>query len=471
MQKLLQKLRTYSWYQYAGETTAMVLCLLFITAGSLVAVHRFWQYQVFYYDFGIYDQAIRHLAKFEPPIIEHYVVGGKIIWADHFHPGIILLAPLYWITDRSEGLLILQAAAIGISGYILFRVALIKLKKYLPSLAILISYLLFVGLQNAVITDFHEVAILTVPLSLAYWAIITNRKKWFLVFFILSLSFKETLFLLGVGLSFFVYLYRPAWRKLAVGTAVASVAWGLLTIRVVIPYLSGGKYQYFEDYDYGRILQQLFLPLTKLKTVFNLFWSFLFLPLFYLPTLPMIVLNLVPRFLSSAPSRWSLGMHYNAELAPTLAVSALLVLALLQKRFAPRVITMLSVAIIANALFLHAYWLRGPLAMAYNPALYSHSKEFGFLDRLIAVVPKGKSVMTQNNLAVRFTDGNVYLLRENYGEYMPDYILMDVREGQNGNNFYGLGEPQKFLSIIQNDDRYETVYATGDQYAFARKEE
>lgn len=460
-----QQVRKYLW-----EGFAVVFCLLFIISGSVVAVHRYWQYEVFYYDFGIYDQAIRHLAKFEAPIIEHYTVGGKIIWADHFHPGIILLSPLYWITTRSEGLLILQATAIGISGYIIFCIATIMLKQYLPSFAVLVAYLLFVGIQNAVITDFHEVAILTIPLSLTYWAILTNRKKWFLVFFILCLSFKETLFLLGIGLSFFVYIYQPAWKKLAVSTAIGSTLYGLFTIKILIPYLSGGIYQYLEKYNYSTLIRDLFWPILKLKTVLNLFWSFLFLPLAYLPTLPIIIFNLVPRFLSGAPSRWDLGMHYNAEIAPTLAISTVLVLVLMQKRYSKRILSIVSLLLIGNAIFLHVYMFRGPLAMAYNPALYSHSQDFEFLDKLISQAPDEKTVMTQNNLATRFTDRTVYLLRYNYEEYQPDYILMDVRDGQNANNFYGLADPKKLLMLIQKDEKYRQVYSTNDQFAFARVE-
>lgn len=455
-----------SWWELA----AIACCLLFVIAGSIVSVHRFWQYEVFYYDFGIYDQAIRHLAKFEPPVIDHYTVGGKIIWADHLHPGIMLLAPLYWITSRSEGLLILQSLAIGLSGYIIFRTNFRLLKSYLPSLAVLVMYLLFVGIQNAVITDFHEVAILTIPLAFAYWAILNNHKRWFVAFFVLCLSFKETLFLLGVGLSFFVWLYRPAWRKLAVGLAVGSISYGLFAIKFFIPYLSGGIYQYYENYDYSKIIQSLFWPVLKLKTVLNLFWSFGFLPLAYLPTLPIIILNLVPRFLSGAPSRWDLGMHYNAEIAPTLAISAALVLFRLQKRLSNRSMVMLSLLLIANSIFLHTYWLRGPLALAYNPAFYRHSREFGFLDKLIAQVPNGATVMTQNNLAVRFTDRPVYLLRYNYVDYQPEYILMDIRAGQNANNFYGLQDPSKLLGIIQADKQYRQIYATNEQFAFKRVE-
>jgi uncharacterized membrane protein len=142
----------------------------------------------------------------------------------------------------------------------------------------------------------------------------------------------------------------------------------------------------------------------------------------------------------------------------------------MQQRYAKRVITLISFLLIGNAIFLHAYMFRGPLAMAYNPALYSHSKDFSFLDQLIAQAPAGKTVMTQNNLATRFTDRTVYLLRYNYEDYRPEIILMDVREGQNANNFYGLQDPKKLLTLIQKDKNYQQIYSTDGQFAFARIE-
>src|SRR3989344_3357598 len=89
------------------------LCtLLFMIAGVFVSLNRYWQYNVFYYDFGIFDSAIWSVSRFKPPIIDHLAVGGKWIFADHFNPSIFLLSPLYWLTDRQEMILVVQAAVV-----------------------------------------------------------------------------------------------------------------------------------------------------------------------------------------------------------------------------------------------------------------------------------------------------------------------------------------------------------------------
>lgn len=84
------------------DVAAILATAVFILAGMLVSLNRFWQYEVFYYNFGVFDEAIWHISRFQPPIIEHLLVSGRISLADHFDLSILLLAPLFWLTDRSE---------------------------------------------------------------------------------------------------------------------------------------------------------------------------------------------------------------------------------------------------------------------------------------------------------------------------------------------------------------------------------
>jgi len=154
---------------------AYILCALFILAGILVSLNRYWQYEVFYYNFGVFDQAIWKVSRLQAPTIEHVLVGGKWIFADHFNPSILLLAPLYWITDRSEILLIVQALFVGLAGLVLYKIGLKVLKDKILSLGIIVCYLLFIGIQNAVITDFHEITVMTLPLAITFWTIIKKR--------------------------------------------------------------------------------------------------------------------------------------------------------------------------------------------------------------------------------------------------------------------------------------------------------
>ncbi len=139
--------------------------ILYTLAAVLVSLHRFWQYEVFYYDFGLFDQAIWNVAHGKAPIIDHLVMGGKLIFADHLSPSLFLLSPLYWFTHRQEILLIAQALAVGASALVIYTVARKMLHGSWLGFCTIVSYTLFVGLQNALIYDIHEVTFATLPLA------------------------------------------------------------------------------------------------------------------------------------------------------------------------------------------------------------------------------------------------------------------------------------------------------------------
>src|SRR4030042_6870023 len=81
----------------------IVFIFLYSLAASLVSLNRYWQYNAFWYDFGIFDTTIWKLSRFQLPIILNLQPPlGKIVWADHLNPSAILLAPIYWITDKQE---------------------------------------------------------------------------------------------------------------------------------------------------------------------------------------------------------------------------------------------------------------------------------------------------------------------------------------------------------------------------------
>jgi hypothetical protein len=110
--------------------------------------------------------------------------------------------------------------------------------------------------------------------------------------------------------------------------------------------------------------------------------------------------------------------------------------------------------------------LHGPFALAYNPAFYKHTNNFKFLDSMVDKIPKEATVMTHNNLAVRFTHQKVWLLRQNYSYYKPDYILIDLRSGQNPNNFYGTDNYASIAAQLKIDPNYSLLYHTESQFVF-----
>lgn len=445
---------------------------IYTLAAALVSLHRFWQYEVFYYDFGIYDQAIWNVAHFRPPIIDHFVIPGKIIFADHFNPSIFLLSPVYWFTSRPEALIIVQALAVGASALVLYALGRRLLKHDLASAAIVISYLLFVGIQNALIADIHEVTYMVLPLSLTLYGILTQNKKLFWISFFITLGYKESTALLGIAMAMLIYWKNPSWKKTAIVVGSISLLWGIATTQYFIPYFYGRKYFYTPSIDPNpfAIIGSFFNAPEKIRTLTITFGSFGFLPLLTPVMWPLIIQDLATRFMQHEfPLRWTLGLHYSTQMAVICAVSSMLSFSAVMRRIPDkRTITGISIMLIALSIFLHRFVTRAPLGLAYNPAFYQNTKNFTFLDDLLSRVPKGASVMTQNNLAPHLIHTNqVYLLRAVYDDFMPDYFVLDLREGQNFNDFFG-ADIEALKLTLPKDTRYEIYYQNGDQIIYKR---
>ncbi len=463
---------------------------LFTLAAALVSINRYWQFEVFYYDFGIFDQAIWKVAHFQAPIIEHLVIGGKWIFADHFSPGMFLLAPLYWLTDRPEIMLFAQAVAAGVSALILHRVARKVLQNEFLAGAVVVSYCLFVGLQNALITDMHEVVFMLVPLMLTIQAIVFGERKMLWVWFALTLLFKESAFLLGMGLGLFMWWIRRDWWREAMIMLVTAVIWGALVTQLIIPAFSGTQYAYKPDFykEPWKNVWSLVDQPQKRRTQLLSLWSFGFLPVIAPASWPLIGQDFVVRFVpQNTQGRWDLGMHYSAQLAPLLAVGMIYGLMAVQtivtkQKWAEKklhqgcwltvgqsVLLVLAGGVILNSFYLHRFKLRGPLGLAYNRAFYTHSADFGFLEKLVALVPPTASVMTQNNLAAHFTHQQVWLSRDNYPEQNPDYVVFDLRPEQNPNNLYAMsGNLKLVVENLKKDPNYKILFNTGDQWVFQK---
>ena len=79
--------------------------------------------------------------------------------------------------------------------------------------------------------------------------------------------------------------------------------------------------------------------------------------------------------------------------------------------------------------------------------------------------------MTMNNLAAHFTHQEVILLHRNYKNIQPDVVALDLRPGQNANNFYPLSfdETKNLVASLSADVNYEKRGITDSQFIYTRK--
>jgi uncharacterized membrane protein len=469
------KIKIYNFTIEFGifDLCALVAVILFTVAGILVSLNRFWQYEASYIDFGQYDRAIWLVSRFQEPIFYHFIHGRINVLGDHVTPSVFLISPFYWFTNKSEMILVVQAIVVGLSGLFLYDIARIILKNKLAALSILISYCLFVGLQNAVITEFHELTVMTLPFMITFWAILKNKKITFYIALLIMLGCKEVTFATGITLGIALFFLKKDWRKHAIATILISAAWGFIAFKLIIPYYNHGQYLYAASIPSGIIpkITALFDQPEKRHTLLYSFFSFSFLPILAPQFWLMILQDYASRFIPrDFVTRWGLGLHYNAQSAVILALASIFALRLLftlpiLKKFN----AFIAIIIILNAIFLFRFILHGPFLLATNQTFYQDSNNFKFLDTMVKQIPANASVMTQNDLAIRFTHQDVRLISTDYQNSKPDYILFDLRPGQNPNNYFGINNINNIFKIVSQDTNYKNIYHTQYQFIFERK--
>lgn len=401
-------------------------------------MNRYLQFEAGYYDFGIFDRTLWLLSRFKMPVIDHFVLAGRPIFADHLYPSLLIMAPLYWLTDMRTMWLVVQATFAALSGLVLYATAKHVLKRDVPAIAVMLTYYSFVGLQNAIITEFHELTLMTLPLSVLIYASVKENKRLFLLSFFWALGFKESTFMTLCPLMLFVMIRSPYLRRLAMVCGVIAVAWAGIAIYLIIPSFSPHGYIYAPTLPHSLfgVIKKLVDSQIKLSTLVTSSLSFGFTNL-ATPTLwPTYIFHYLGRFTSESTTRHDLGLHYNAEISPIYTLSMILFLSKLRNK---KALLIASLLIMTLAIGLMRFKTHGPLLLSINPAFYTHTRMFNYLEQAIATVPRNSKVLTHNNLAVRFTHHNdVRILRSVNQFAWADYIVIDTREGQSINNFLGI---------------------------------
>lgn len=346
------------------------------------------------------------------------------------------------------------------------------LKNKLESFCILIIYFTFIGLHNALITEFHALTLLPLPLSIFLYSLTTKKPLLLILSWIAILLTKEITFIIPAYFGLYLtFKNKGYWRKLGLFITIISGIYGFSIIKFIMPMFSGQNHLYLSQATDGFTWSKL-IELKKLKTILQTFLSYGFLPLFAPEILPPIIANWTSRFISDG-SRYDLGMHYNDEIAPTLIFATIIgyqrVKKKIRKKLNHKSIKLGLLLTTIFSLFLNLYIYRSPMLMAFNKDFYLHTENFTFLDELLKNIPENGTVMAQHNLAGKLAYRKVYILRENYEDFQPDYIVIDTRKGQEPNNFLGIKDFNNLTELLANDSNYEIYYDQGEQKIYKRK--
>ncbi|HVL95470.1 MAG TPA: DUF2079 domain-containing protein [Solirubrobacteraceae bacterium] len=385
------------------DPVVVAAALAAVAAYSLLAVVRHRTFRSTGFDLGLFDQVVWHYSRLEAPAST--LKGLPSILGDHFSPVLALLAPVRWL--GTDALLVAQAALVVAAALPIAAFTRRRLGEG-ATRAVVIAYLLFGGVQEALWFDLHEVAF--APLLIALCVDAADRRR-----FGRSVAAAAALLAVKEDMAFLVIaigLWYALLGRRALGAAVAAgaAAWFVVVTELLIPWAAGGgaAYGYWDYRQFGdgpldsllgvlrepwRVVTVAVSPAEKLRTLAYLLGAFLGLALLS-PLRWLLVPLLAARLLSDTPKHWTLEDHYSLTIAPVLALGAADGLARLARRW-PRGERRAAVALVAVAVALVPAF---PLRELARPAFYAPPPAYRAAGEALARVPDGAPVSASNRL-------------------------------------------------------------------------
>ncbi|MFJ5936290.1 DUF2079 domain-containing protein [Streptomyces sp. NPDC093071] len=444
---------------------AGVLCVLYFLYSWVQYAH----FRTPSWDLGIFGQSVRAYAEFRAPLVDIKGPGFPIL-GDHFSPVTALLAPLYWIWPSPVALLFAQAALFAASAAVVGRTAQEVLGSRAVGLGLAIAYGLSWGLQEAVKSDFHEIAFAVPLLALACRALLLGRWSLAASWAIPLILVKEDMGLTVAMVGAVVFLKGS--RRLGAALAAFGVSAFALTVLVLIPAASSlGQYDYWAklektgegaDASFGQVVVDALASGERWEMVLYLLAITGFLAL-RSPLVLLVLPTLGWRFLSQDPNHWGMLWHYSAILMPVVFLA--LVDGARAVRTSPRpwlvsygkvvvpVATAVALVLAANL----------PLSELLKPETYREDARVAQARAAVAAVPEGTSVETDVSLLAHFTaDHRVYWAGTSR-DVDPDYLVYDLRGWSQQ-----ASDPVRLASQLHPRARYELTHRS-DGFAVLKR--
>jgi uncharacterized membrane protein len=464
---------------------------------TVFALARYYTFHTGSYDLVIFDQAVRSYAHFQPGISVikgvHNGFGPHFsVLGDHWSPILAVLAPLYWIHNGPQTLLVAQSVlfALAIPPVWLFTRRAFGggqravLAAYLAAIAYALSW----PIASAMNFGFHEVAFAPALTAVALERLQAGRLRPALLALAALLLVKEDMGVLVAGIGLYLLVARPqqvARQRLAALVLIAvGVVDSALAIYVLIPAFGGRPGYYWAYTALGSnapqalvhlvlhpvsSLKLLVTPQVKLQTMLWLLGAFCFLPLRSPITLAAVPL-LAERMLGSVfAGWWGTSFQYNAFLVVVLVCAAVDGAARIDRSLARR-----------RAQPAGPAWAAGPVALAcvvamclaalilvprfafgaaLSPSFFQQDPRMRAAAAAAAAVPAGVTVEAVNHLGPQLSARDTVLLWDGDGSspLRPPWVVADVAKRE-----------FTFPSLTAQRQRVALLERTGYQVVFQR---
>jgi uncharacterized membrane protein len=394
----------------SGTTLSMTVLGVALATFVGVFVAQTWElhrhFGTYGFDLGIYDQGTWLLSRFQAPFV---TVRGLDLFGQHASYVLVLVAPLYRLWPDPRLLLLLQAIALAVPAWVVYRLGARHLGNPAAGLAVAIAYLAYPAMQWALTWQFHPETLAAAFLTLAALAADGRRTRLMALWLGLALLCREDVGLAVAGFGGLLMLtgQRVTGRRVL----VAGLAWWLLATFLLIPWANGRPTNLFElNYGItglGPVALLRALPsmagrvlATALSNQGLGYLLLVLVPLLALPLLaPKALLPVAPAlFLNLAavpPEQHQIRYQYLAIVAPFLAIATVRGLAVVAARrralLAPALIALVVVALAMDQRFGPAPWSHDKIVSTASPA-------DGARRRALAMIPPSAPVSAQFNL-------------------------------------------------------------------------
>lgn len=406
--------------------TAAVLCALYF----LYAYLRYSHFHSPSWDLGIFEQEVRAYAGFHAPVVD--IKGpGYLILGDHFSPVVALLVPLYWIWPSALALLFAQAALFAASAVVVGRTAQ-QILGGRAGLCVTVAYGLSWGLQEAVKSEFHEIA-LAVPLIALVCRALLLERWWAAALWALPLVLvKEDL---GVTVAVVGAVLALLGRRLQ---GLLLAAFGMfafaLTVLVLIPAASSaGTYDYWTKIEKNgeqevSLLDSVLGVLNssvKLEMLVFLVGITAFLAL-RSPLILLVLPTLGWRLLSQDSNHWGMVWHYSAILMPVVFLAMVDGVRRSRASKRPWLVSYANVAVPVATAIAVTLTQHLPLRDLLRPETYTADAKAEAARRTLEAIPVGARVETDITLMSHLTsDRTVYWIGGAPGT-APDVVAINL---------------------------------------------
>lgn len=468
-----------------------LISILFIAGAiySIISVIVHNHFQTFGWDLGFFDQIIWKVSRGD--FRAYSSLAHENLLADHFQPVLYLLAPFIRVVSDVRVLLIAQAFLVVMAAYPLYLLSRSLTGNIIFSLGAVFSYLLFLGTQWTILNEFHQTAFLPLFISLVFYSLMKRNNILYWVSIAGILATKEEYALLVSSLGIICWwVYRK--RLSGIMTCIFGIIFFFFLINFLMPKLSVGGV-YFHN-DFGRagytseqvilnsiknpkfFFESMVFPIIKVKTVFNSFLAFGFLPVLSPLFLIPVVENFSTRFIYAGPqfTQWVNVNQHAAPLGILLSVGSIyssLVLAKIINRKTKiktdRILTVLGFYLIFAGIIQNIL-LHGPVNSLFKRQFYETLDWMNDNNMVIAKVPRDVSLATQNSMLPHVSQRkDIYLLPE-LGN--AQYVLLDLSDGPNKFSPLKYDDMQIFAQKLLDGGKYSVVYKRGKAVLLKRND-